>query len=288
MRIAVLLTCFNRKSKTLECLNLFEKAKEKLKTDINFEIFLTDDSSTDGTSEAVNLSFPKVKILSGTGYLYWAGGMKNSFKHARKKDFDGYLLLNDDTNLFKSSLTDLIASIEKLYKDDCSKFILVGSTHDANKIHSYGGAVYTNRFKAVYKELIPNQELQQCELGNANFMYVTKDTINQIGFLYKGYQHGVADYDYTLLANSENINVFILPDYIGVCNNHEISTVDKFNTLRSIKERFRFIINPIGFAFKDNLIFQMRFFKHRVPFIVLAAMIRLISPKVYTYLFSRN
>ena len=49
--LAVLITCHNRKNKTIQCLrNLYKQ------TDfINFktEIFLVDDNSTDGTSETI-------------------------------------------------------------------------------------------------------------------------------------------------------------------------------------------------------------------------------------------
>lgn len=53
MKIAVLLTCFNRKEKTLACLaGLYESQKvynERNSTPIEMEVFLTDDGCTDGT-----------------------------------------------------------------------------------------------------------------------------------------------------------------------------------------------------------------------------------------------
>jgi glycosyltransferase involved in cell wall biosynthesis len=47
--IAVLMTCFNRKEKTLCCIeSLF--AQENMPT---FDLYVCDDASTDGTSEAI-------------------------------------------------------------------------------------------------------------------------------------------------------------------------------------------------------------------------------------------
>ena len=57
--IAVLLTVFNRKDKTLECLkHLYVQNGIGVHYDI--EVYLTDDGCTDGTPEAVNSLFPYV------------------------------------------------------------------------------------------------------------------------------------------------------------------------------------------------------------------------------------
>ena len=70
-RIAVLLTCFNRKEKTLACLDaLFKQA---LPADVDILAYLVDDASTDGTSEAVRQTYPQVKIFSCHGNLFGNG-----------------------------------------------------------------------------------------------------------------------------------------------------------------------------------------------------------------------
>lgn len=66
MKIAVLLTCFNRKNKTLACL------KSLFGIIPNCHVYLVDDKSTDGTSEAIKQNFPQVKIIKGDGNLFGA------------------------------------------------------------------------------------------------------------------------------------------------------------------------------------------------------------------------
>ena len=61
-KTAVLLTCYNRKDKTVACLNSFFEA-DLPSSNHQFEVFLTDDGSTDGTSEAVNKLFPDISII---------------------------------------------------------------------------------------------------------------------------------------------------------------------------------------------------------------------------------
>ena len=62
-RIAVLLTCFNRKDKTIACLHKLFEAYKVVENDIIIKVYLTDDASNDNTSEAVKRHFPEVIIL---------------------------------------------------------------------------------------------------------------------------------------------------------------------------------------------------------------------------------
>ena len=50
-QIAVLITCFNRKEKTSNCLSSFYAST--FRENFVFDLYLVDDGSTDGTSEAV-------------------------------------------------------------------------------------------------------------------------------------------------------------------------------------------------------------------------------------------
>ena len=108
IHIAAILTCFNRKEKTLSCLrHLYHALSQDDTTALT--VYLTDDGCTDGTAEAVRNQFPDkdIHILQGTGSLYWAGGMIFAWKEALKQRdaYDFYLLLNDDSfvkdNVFK-------------------------------------------------------------------------------------------------------------------------------------------------------------------------------------------
>ena len=98
--IAALMTCHNRKKKTLRCLTALQEGWEKTGERPSVSVFLTDDGCTDGTSDAIraqSFHFP-VHILPGSGDLFWNGGMINSWKAALAEGgFDGYLWLNDDT-----------------------------------------------------------------------------------------------------------------------------------------------------------------------------------------------
>lgn len=64
MKIAILLTCHDRKEKTLKCLHsLYSTYK-------NYDTYLVDDGCTDGTPEAVMATFHNVHIIKGNGNLF--------------------------------------------------------------------------------------------------------------------------------------------------------------------------------------------------------------------------
>ena len=101
--IAVLLTVFNRKEKTLECIKSV-KRQEGLESFAS-NIFLVDGGSSDRTPEEVQKIFPEVHVSVHDG-LYWAEGMRQAWKNALaySTDFDYFWLINDDTTLYPTCL----------------------------------------------------------------------------------------------------------------------------------------------------------------------------------------
>lgn len=282
MKIAILLTCFNRKEFTLKCLDALHKALALSKDKLEYSIYLTDDGSTDGTSLAVLKAYPSVNVLSGTGNLYWAGGMRNSWNEALKNDYDGYLLLNDDTFVFENLFLEILKGIDFCIKNFNKNGILIGSTKDiVSKKLTYGGSVFTNKLKGAYKMLMPTMNYQECQLGNANIMFVHKDVVNSFGILSDKYTHGVADYDYTFYAFKEKTPVIVLPNFFGYCSVNIQNKNKFFLNLKSIKERYKYLISPTGLALKDNLHFQKKFFPIRFCFVYTMAVVKVLFPKFY-------
>jgi len=122
--IAVLLTCYNRKEKTISCLDaLF---KNIIPDGCSLNVFLVDDGSTDGTEDAVRNAYPQINIIKGDGSLFWNGGMRVAFEAAIKNGFDYYLWLNDDTMLNKGAVSNMLSAVGKHKgKGFIVKFIIV-------------------------------------------------------------------------------------------------------------------------------------------------------------------
>jgi GT2 family glycosyltransferase len=288
-RIAALYTCFNRKDKTLQSLNHLKKALDNSKESVELDIFITDDGSTDGTTEAIRSFDSKIYVIQGTGDLFWANGMNSSWRMALQKGpYDGYLLLNDDTNVFPTLFDQLKLSETLCEKKHGSKGIYVGSTQDpSSKKLSYGGAIIVNKWLYKFKKRIPNGDIQNCALGNANILYSSREVVDQIGTLSEGYKHGVADFDYTLKAKKKKIPVVVMPEFNGTCENDHRSMYHGFEK-KSLKQRIEYLYHPLGVDFSSRLKFMKRFFPYRYPLFYLVGWFKVLFPALYKSLFSRK
>lgn len=234
--LAVLITCHNRKEKTIKCLDLlFNQCG--LDIDYSIEVFLVDDGSTDGTSDAIRDQFPIVNIIQGTGNLYWNRGMHLSWETASTlKDYDYYLWLNDDTFLYDNAILNLIDGSTKTNKQSA----ICGSTFslELQKI-SYGGNSKNGNL------LLPNGELQEVFTFNGNVVLIPKFVFLNVGNLDKTFPHAIGDFDYALRIKKAHLKSFILGDYIGTCEGS-----DNFPIWCSENVPFRFrltnLYSPLG------------------------------------------
>ncbi|EEI93422.1 glycosyltransferase, group 2 family protein [Sphingobacterium spiritivorum ATCC 33300] len=291
MKIAVLITVFNRVEKTLLCMkSLFEA--ERTGMAIDFKVFMTDDGSTDGTTKIIKEAFPmqNIEILEGNGQLFWNGGMINSWTAAiREGVFDGYLWLNNDSIILPNIWTELVAA-DKYAKTKFGKGgIYVGSTYNKEKNGlSYGGFDFINKWTLRDKFLIPDGSFQHCEAAHGNITYVSKDVVKEKGIFCDKYIHSGGDHDYSYLAHKDGFPVFILREYVGICENDHIEKDGSDFKKLSLKERFNYLKSPLGFNLHNTLLFNRRCFPYRYPFVWLAGYGKALFPKIFFYAYQRN
>lgn len=293
MKIAVLLTCHNRRIKTVNCLKslndslrIFNKKSEE---SIQVEIYLTDDGCTDGTAEAACAVFPGkhvLHILQGDGNLYWAGGMRFCWKEALKRhgEWDYYLLLNDDTELKTIVFFELFDG-EKYAKEYYGKEGIVSgitcSKENEDEI-TYGGDIWVNKYLATRKRLTGTGKPQVCDLTNANILLIPRSIVDVIGIFYEKYKHGKADFDYSNMVRRAGYPVVLTAKSCGYCEKDHLdynALADKVIGM-SLNERKLFFKNPIHSS-DDYLIFVSRTSPIRVPMVWIGRMLNLYFPKLY-------
>ena len=98
----------NHRDDTLECLNSLEK-----NTYENHRILLLDNSSTDGTVEAVRAAYPSVQIIELKENHGYAGNNNVGIEEAVKLRADWVFVLNEDTILSQDCIASLISEGEK-------------------------------------------------------------------------------------------------------------------------------------------------------------------------------
>ena len=218
-KLAVLMTCYNRREITLSCLAALEKQE------CNFDVYLVDDGSSDGTADAVNEQYPQVRILQGDGNLFWVGGMRMAFAEAMKNGYDYYLWLNDDTNLEPSAISKLLKIHHKLASQDKADSIVVGSTKDSiTGQPTYGGAVKSKRwYSNKYEFLQPQHELQECDTMYGNCVLIPHSVATKVGNIDSAFIHSFGDLDYGLRARQLGCSIWVAPEYIGTCSQNSVS-----------------------------------------------------------------
>ena len=196
MNIAILLTVYNRKEKTLRCLNSLVDSHAKAGSKIRYKVFLTDDGCTDGTREAIEKAGYgfAMCILQGDGNLYWNGGMIKSWKAAIADDehYDGYLWLNDDAVVLPDFWKDLAVADDASMGKYGKKGIYVGSTYNTKGEFNvpYGGISYNKKHLTKKIEYFTNKELlehlaktKMCSLDFFEFLQKNKPNIDDFMFL---------------------------------------------------------------------------------------------------------
>ena len=217
-RIAVLMTCHNRRLTTLKCLDAIKNQKGLGETFVR--VFLVDDGSTDGTSEIVSAAHPEVTIIPGDGSLYWCGGMRVAWAEAAKEDYDYYLWLNDDTHIFQGTIHKLVQTSEFLLNREGATVILAGATCSPNTNKCTYGGVNKNGFftKPAFQRINPLEHPQQCDTINGNCVLVPRDVAERVGNLSAAFTHGIGDFDYGLRAGRFGIQCWLDDGFIGECS----------------------------------------------------------------------
>lgn len=236
MKVAVLLTVYNRKEITIRSLQSLYNSIKLLPNDIGFDVYLVDDGCTDGTSEAVHKLFPQILIQKSSGNLFWSKGMRLAWQTALKEDtYDYFIWFNDDAILYSTALQELFNTANV----NSSPYIIVsGAFEDSQHRVSYGGR------NSQHKLLTPNGEPQPIYYMNGNLVLISKSVVNKIGIIDSIFHHGLGDYDYGLRAIKNNIVPILTTKYVGQTERHDTDLIAYCSSQYSLKKRFKILYSP--------------------------------------------
>ena len=285
--VSIIIINYNTKLLTLDCLkSIYQHTK-----DIDFEVIVVDNASSDGSVEAIRESFPIVKVIEPNENLGFGRANNLGVKYTKGK----YLfLLNSDTLLIENSIKKLydfyIENEEKLHIGVLGCTLL---DKNLNLIHSGGNFPTIWRYifdnplrvlnkifktnKSTFKKFSYNDTLTKVDMVTGADMFLSKKSFDKVGgfderfFLY--YEETDMEYKLMKLGYSHYITnitkIIHLEGGSMSYSNWKRKIVQNSQTLYFklnhskfflLYALYEFLITPIRFlqlkySFKDNLDF---------------------------------
>lgn len=248
VRIAVLMTCYNRVETTLRCLrNLFSQ-----RVDAEIEVWLVDDGSTDGTGARVRDEFPRVNVIKGDGKLYWCKGMRLAWETAlggeyTKAGIDAWLWLNDDVELEEGALGRMVKDAEATGWEGA----IIGSFVDRNGMMTYGVLENWRWIEPIGKPRLTNGDI------SGNCVLIPRKAFEKVGIIASDYSHAYGDYDYSARMRKVGVPYYLTSTTCGRCNNDNL---DPALTSKSLWTRLSYLFKPGAHNLRDALAYRLRYY----------------------------
>ena len=255
--MCALLTCFNRRETTLECLRAL--GANQCRELVDLWAVLVDDGSNDGTAQAVRAEFPWVEVVTSSGNLFWCRGMHLAFETALRTGFDHYLWLNDDTMLWPDALARLLACEAQLRLHTDEPVIVVGSTADpVSGVCTYGGNRRPWRLRPFSVErVVPTADAQRCDTLTGNIVLIPARAAQRVGNLDPAFEHAMGDTDYGLRARRCGVELWVAPQMHGSCaDNPPAGTY--LDASLPLAIRWRRMLHRKGLPWRSWLVFTRR------------------------------
>ncbi len=271
-KIVVVMTCHNRKDKTLNALAGLHDGNEKH----SYHYIVVDAGSTDGTAEEIaNKNYKDVQLVNAEPTLFWNGGMHMGIDEGMKNaaEYDYMLLVNDDVD-FAPGITDRLVDYAK--RSDKNGSVIVGATCSDKGEFSYGGILYNSK-GIGYKMIGADSPDTVCTTFNANCTLIPMDIMKTVKNVDPYYKHSMGDFDLGLRISRLDKKIYVMPEYVGVCNDNPIEGSWQDTSL-GIRKRIKLKESFKGLPFKDWFHYLYKNFG------VVTACVRSVTPYIKIFI----
>jgi GT2 family glycosyltransferase len=213
--IHIIIPVHNRLALTKKCIESLDNQSYK-----NWNLYILDDGSSDGTSNWINkINRNDIKLMHGNGNLWWTGSIHKAVSNIIKiADKDDYIMtVNNDITFFLDTIEKLILSMKKYPKSICSSITLSKQGHDLIAISS--GAIIKSWFfnlssnplySKKYNLINKNNNIKVDMLTGRSVIYPSS-VFRKNSFDYKTFPHYGGDSEFTNRLKRKGYDLFIIP-----------------------------------------------------------------------------
>ena len=223
--LSVVIVNWNTRDLLRDCLNSIYSQTH----DLDFDVWVVDNGSEDGSNEMVENEFPSVILLKNSENL---GFSKANNQVMRRSTSTYFLLLNSDTRIVGNTLKGLVDHMErnpdaggagcKILNDDGSLQLSCGRFPTLWSI-LFGGEIINNFFRKVFRNkrffaeyaLSDSDHLryQEVDIIKGCCLVLRKSVLEKIGLLDENYFMYFEEIDLCYRIKQSGMKIIYMPDY---------------------------------------------------------------------------
>ena len=173
----------------------------------NFETILVDNASVDGSLEMLRGFFPNLLIIKNNVNKGFSGGNNEGIKYVLERKADFILLLNYDTEVEKSFLTNLIFSAQKSEKIGLVSPIIFSK--NSSKIWFSGGKIDWMRMKTIHEREKRTHDYAKSDYLTGCSLLIKTEVFKKIGLLDEDYFLYWEDADFSVRAKKAGYDLVV-------------------------------------------------------------------------------
>jgi len=204
--VSIIIPVFNRIDFTRACLTRLDE----MDLGENYLIYVVDDNSSDGTKEMIEETFSEVRVVDGSGDLFWGGGIALGMEVAYQHKSDVFFWLNDDCLPGERSIKTLVERVLK------TKGVCGGVCFEEDGVtRAYSGTVIEH---GKLTNVFPKEgEVEEVDLLNGNMVAIHSEVVSKIGVVdCSNFPHYGGDSMYGLKASKAGFPVEVHGSATGI------------------------------------------------------------------------
>jgi GT2 family glycosyltransferase len=202
-KVFVVVLNYNGKASLLECLRSLHNCSYP-----NLEIIVVDNASNDGSLEIAKNTYGNLIYIKNSKNIGFSSGNNIGIRYALEKFGEYVFLLNNDAEVQKDTILDLVEFAQK----DASLGIV--SPIILNKKDSgvwfAGGKIDWLKMRATHKNIVPAKPMQ-IEYASGCAMLIKNIVFKKVGLFDEDYFLYYEDTDFSLKTLRNNFQIFLLP-----------------------------------------------------------------------------